>query len=325
MDEIFDAATRARLGDIADVVWGRDGPMPLPEFTTALAEADAVVFGTWHYGRTTIRSAGPRLKAVLEVAGGHHHPDLDYDYLFDRGIVVGGAAPAFGPVVAEHALALTLAVLRRVAESDRGFREGDERYLHAGTVGASSLYHKRVGFVGCGGLARALRPLLAPFGVAVLGYDPVLTAGDMERLGVQPASLHDIFEECSVVYVLAASTASNRGLVDRTLMERLSPTDALILVSRAHLVDFDALTDLVSRGRFGAGIDVFPAEPVAADHPIRSAEEAVLTAHIAGALPEALLEIGRMVVDDLEALFAGRAPKRMQYATPALRRTLLEA
>ena len=63
---------------------------------------------------------------------------------------------------------------------------------------------------------------------------------------------------------------------------------------------------------------MYPTEPLPADHPIRAADAAVLTAHLAGALPEALLEIGRMVTDDLEAIISGRNPTRMQYATPEL-------
>jgi phosphoglycerate dehydrogenase-like enzyme len=63
---------------------------------------------------------------------------------------------------------------------------------------------------------------------------------------------------------------------------------------------------------------VFPTEPFDPNHGIRGAKGAVLSAHRAGAIPEALLEIGRMVVDDLEALLAGRTPTRMQYATPQL-------
>lgn len=96
----------------------------------------------------------------------------------------------------------------------------------------------------------------------------------------------------------------------------------LVVVSRAHLVDFDAMTDLVLAGRFRTAIDVFPTEPPRSDHPIRRASGAVLSAHRAGAMPEAFLEIGRMVVDDLEALLGGGGATRMQYATPELIRRL---
>jgi phosphoglycerate dehydrogenase-like enzyme len=94
----------------------------------------------------------------------------------------------------------------------------------------------------------------------------------------------------------------------------------LTVISRAHLVDFEAVSDLVLKGRFRVALDVFPCEPFDSNHRIRKARGAVLSAHRAGAIPEALFEIGRMLVDDLEALLAGRQPARMQYATPELAR-----
>ena len=146
MDEVFDPRSLERLHRLADTVWGRDGAMPADEFVAQLPEVDAVVFGTWHYGADTIRHATDRLRAVLEVAGGHNHPDLDYEWLLARSIPIGSCAPAFGPAVAEMGLALTLAAARLVVDSDRGFRSGTERYLHAGNTGAHSLYGRRVGF-----------------------------------------------------------------------------------------------------------------------------------------------------------------------------------
>ena len=118
--------------------------------------------------------------------------------------------------------------------------------------------------------------------------------------------------------MLAASTSENQALLSRELLERIQPGSVLVLVSRAHVVDFDALTELVLGGRFKAAIDVFPEEPLALDHPIRSAAGAVLSAHRAGPVQEALWEIGRMVVDDLEAIVQGLPPRRLQVAEPEL-------
>lgn len=324
MDEIFDESALQRLHHLADVVWGTDDPIPEDEFRAALGDVDALVFGTWHFGRDGIHQAGSRLQAVLEVAGGHSHPDLDYEYLFDRDVPIGSCAPAFGPAVAEMALALTLAASRRVVDSDRGFRNGTERYLHDGNNGAFSLHGKTVGFIGCGGLAGGLQPLLEPFDVTILGYDPWIPSDELAGRGIRGvASLEEIMGACDVVYVLAVPTATNQAMISDELLRRLRPSDVLVIISRARVVDFEAMTELLLQGRFRAGIDVFPTEPLAPDHPIRRAGNAVLTAHLARALPGALLQIGRMVVDDLEAIFNGRPPARMQYATPARRRGLI--
>ena len=92
----------------------------------------------------------------------------------------------------------------------------------------------------------------------------------------------------------------------------------VLAVSREIVVDLDALTELVSQGRFKAVIDVFPAEPLPKDHPIRHAPGVVLSAHRAGSVERDLREIGRMVVDDLIAMRAGLPPTEMQAAQPEL-------
>ena len=296
--------------------------MPTREFAAAMSEAAAVVFGTWHYGRDAIRDAGSSLRHVFEIAGSHNHPDLNYPACFARGITVGSCAPAFGPAVAEMALALSLAAARLVTEGDADFRVNREQWLHDGTVGAVSLYGKTVGFVGAGGLSRSLQNLREPFGVRLVAYDPWIDDELLRRRGIEAVDLPALFTESDVVYVLAVPSADNRGLVSRRLMSLLRPNAVLTVMSRAHLVDFEAMTDLVLEGRFRAAVDVFPSEPFDSSHRIRKARGAVLSAHRAGAIPEALLEIGRMVVDDLEALLAGRQPVRMQYATPRMIRGL---
>ena len=226
MEEIFDEPTLHRLDALAEVVWGRDGPMPTAEFLAELPTIDAVVFGTWHYGVAGIHAATNRLKLVAEVAGGHNHPELDYDWLINRSVPIGSCAPAFGPAVAEMGLALALAAARRVVDSDRGFRSGNERYLHEGNEQTISLHGAHVGFIGCGGLAKSLQPLVEPFGVSITGYDPWLAADELAARGIEKAeSLDDIFGHCEVIYVLAVPTPENEHMIDRRLLERLRRDD----------------------------------------------------------------------------------------------------
>jgi phosphoglycerate dehydrogenase-like enzyme len=90
----------------------------------------------------------------------------------------------------------------------------------------------------------------------------------------------------------------------------------LVLLSRADVVDFDALRTAVASGRIEAAIDVFPEEPVAADDPMRSMPAVLLSAHRAGGLDSALKEIGAMAVDDLELVLRGLSPVRLQPAQP---------
>jgi len=322
MEEIFDATTLERLHGLVEVQWGRNGPMPQEEFMAVLHDATAIIFGTWHYGMDAIPSAGSSLRHVFEVAGGHTHPDLNYAACFDRGITVGSCASAFAPAVAEMALALSLAAARLVTEGDAAFRTGEELWLHEGNVGAVSFFRRTVGFVGAGGLSRSLQQLLEPFGVRFLAYDPWLDERSLNDRSIESVDLQTLFAQSDIVYVLAVPSPDNHRLVSRELMELLEPHNVLAVISRAHLIDFEAMADLVLDGRFRVAIDVFPTEPFDPYHRIRRAKGAVFSAHRAGAIPEALLEIGRIVVDDLDALLSGREPSQMQYATPDLVRRL---
>jgi phosphoglycerate dehydrogenase-like enzyme len=84
---------------------------------------------------------------------------------------------------------------------------------------------------------------------------------------IEPVSLEVLFDRAEVVYVLAVPSPENRGIESRELMERLDPTDVLVVMSRAHLIEFEALAELVLQGRFRAAIDVFPTEPPIAPDP----------------------------------------------------------
>jgi phosphoglycerate dehydrogenase-like enzyme len=214
---------------------------------------------------------------------------------------------------------MALACGRDIAAGDRAMREGKEQWLHAGNVGTFLLYDKPVGFIGFGSLAQALRPLLQPFGCPISVYDPWLGPGYLRSQRVEPVTdLGQLLESSKVIFVLAVPSVENRALLSRELLERIQPGAVLVLISRAHVVDFEALTELVLAGRFKAAIDVFPNEPLAPNHPIRQAPNALLSAHRAGSVKEGLWEIGQMVVDDLEMIVRELPPRRMQLALPQL-------
>lgn len=316
MGEIFSPRDRARLDAIADVVWGRDQPMPDADFAAAVPEAEAVVCADWRYGDEALRSA-KKLRAVLTVSGGFPRR-IDYEECFARGIRVLSAAPAFARSVAEMALALALAAGRDIVVSDREMRAGNERWLHAANRDAFMLYGKPVGMIGYGGIAHALQPLLAPFGTPIGVYDPWLGDGYLRSRGVAPMGLDDLLATSKVIFVLAAPSDENRALLSREKLSLIQPGAVFVLVSRAHVVDFDALSEFAVAGRFKVATDVFPAEPIDAGHPIRRAETAILSPHKAGGTIEGCLEIGEMVVDDLETILRGPPPMRMLNAQPEL-------
>ena len=316
IDEIFHPDDLVRLKEMAEVVWGRDEPMPPEELEKVKKDAFAIITGRWRHGSLDDL---PNLKAILEVGGRHPSPkDLDYKTCFGRGIRVLSCAPAFGPMVAEMALAMALTASREIIEGHNAFSSGDEVYLHGGNVSTFTLYDQKVGFIGYGGLARSLKPLLQPFLPEILAYDPWLSNTYLTNQGVEAVGLEELLKESKVIFVLAIPSASNKNFLDRNLLGLIRPGSVLVLISRSHLVDFDALTELVGEGRFKAAIDVFPEEPLAKDHPIRKAPGVVLSAHRAGSVKRDMHNIGRILVNDLELMLAGLPPMEMQVAQPEI-------
>ena len=118
--------------------------------------------------------------------------------------------------------------------------------------------------------------------------------------------------------MLAIPSTENQALLSRTKLEKIASEAVLVLMSRAHVVDFDVLTEKLLERRFRAAIDVFPEEPLPPNHPIRNAPNVVLSAHRAGSLEGDSQLIGRLVVDDIEALVNGLPPWHMQPAEPEI-------
>jgi phosphoglycerate dehydrogenase-like enzyme len=311
-DRIFTPDSWRELTDAFEVHDLTDEPERLD---TVLPEVFAVV-GQPDLPRERLDHA-PALRAVLNVEG-NFYPNVDYAACFERGVRVLGCGPAYADAVAEFALGLALDLARGITREDRAFRAGKERYVATGNDDAFLLRGADLGLIGFGNLGRALVPLLEPFRPAIRAYDPWLPDDVLGAAGLQPASLHDVLAASRIVFVLATVTAESKQLVGAAELATLPDDACVVLVSRAPVVDFDALLDEVAAGRLRAAIDVWPDEPVPAEHRARSMDGLILSPHRAGGIPQAFQQIGRMVVDDLLLIARGLPPVRMQAAAPEL-------
>jgi phosphoglycerate dehydrogenase-like enzyme len=299
---------------MADVIWGKDEPIPETELEAVKNDVVAVITGYWRYGDV---NRFPKIRAIMEVSGGFPLPNhLDYESCFTRSIRVMSCAPAFGPAVAEMGLGLAIACARQIVWNHENFRIGKAHWSHTEFGGTFTLYGKQVGFIGFGGLGRSLKPLLAPFRCPIQVYDPWLTDTYLRTQGVEPVNLDTLLSTSRFIFVLAVPTSSNKAILDTENLSKIPSDSIFILLSRSHVVDFDVLTDMLTKGCFRAGIDVYPQEPLPTDHPIHKLPNVILSSHRAGAIDEALLNIGRIVTNDLEAILKGLIPQEMQIAQP---------
>jgi phosphoglycerate dehydrogenase-like enzyme len=313
-DRIFSAEAWARLHERYSVVeLAEDDP---PDVLDAVLPHAFAVIGQPDLPRERLQNAG-ELRAVCNVEG-NFFPNVDYETCFDRGIYVLGCGPAYAQAVAEHALGMALDIARGISREDRAFRAGTERYVADGNEGSVLLRGSSVGFVGFGNLGRALHRLLTPFTAHIRVYDPWLPASVLRRRGLHPASLEETIRESRFLFVLATVTADSERLLGPHQLDLVPPDGRLVIVSRAAVVDFDALYERLRDGRFLAAVDVWPQEPMALDSPFRSLDSLLFSGHRAGGIPAAFLEIGDMVLDDLEQIERGLPPMRMQVAAREL-------
>ncbi len=303
---ICDAPTRARLEALGELVVHEGGPMPDDLVERHLPDAVAVV-GQTDLGPERLARA-PRLRVVVNVEG-NLLGNVDYATCARRGIHVLVASAAFAPAVAEAALGMALDLARGLSAADRAMRAGVEVYGLEGNRGAFTLAGADVGIVGLGDLGRSLLTLLGPFGCRVRAYDPWLPDVVVRAAGAEPVGdLDALLGASRVVFVLAAATSENEGMLGRAQLERLPHGAVVVLASRAAMADVDALVELAAAGRLRAAVDVWPQEPLPRDHPSRAVEGLLLSAHRAGALPSALRTIGALAVADLELVLRGLPP-----------------
>ena len=313
-DRIFSPEALARLNDRFDVLDYELNPDPA-DFKERLKTAFAVV-GQPDLDAELLNSA-KNLKAIVNVEG-NFFPNVDYATAFTNGVRVIGCGTAYSQAVAEYSLALALDLARGITREDHATRNGSDAIVSATTKDSILLRRASVGIVGFGNLGKNLHALLGPFHNTVRIFDPWLPKSIIEDAGAIPASLEETLAQSTFVFVFATATAESEHLLSAEKLDLLQEGARLILVSRAAVVDYDALLERLERNKFMAAIDVWPIEPIPADSGFLGLSNVVLSSHRAGGIPEAFFSIGDMVCDDLELIAQGLPPARMQVAAPEL-------
>ena len=280
-----------------------DGPV------LAGADADelARTWGLWTFGETiddALLDRMPALRCVVNFGVGVD--GIDRDALARRGIAFAWPVGANAEAVADHAMALLLAVQHRIVENDRLVRDGAweaDGYL---PLAAQDVYGRRLGVVGLGAIGRAFVRRARAFDMEVRYATPRPLPADEERaLGVALMDLDELLGWADVVSLHCPLTDETRGLITRERIGLLRPDAVLVNTARGGVVDEAALIEALAERRIaGAGLDVFAAEPHV-PAALRSLPNVVLTPHIADATPGAeaalVAHCARVVLDALDA------------------------
>ena len=267
------------------------------ELESLLPEAEVLIAR----GGTTVTAAtiaaAPRLRVIARSGVGFS--EVDVEAATRRGIPVVLAPTAGAQAVAEGALALVLALAKRLPELDRAVKEG--RWEERDRADVRDLHGAALGILGYGRIGRRLEALAEPFELRVRFFDPYV-AGSV--------TLTELFAESDVVSIHAPLTDETRGIVDAPLLEHARPGLLLVNVARGALVRSpDDLLAALESGRLGGvGLDVFEPEPPDTSHPLFAHPRVLCTPHALWRTPRALEGIFREMGEGVLAALRGERP-----------------
>jgi D-3-phosphoglycerate dehydrogenase len=214
-----------------------------------------------------------------------------------HGVTVATTPGVSAISIAEHALALLLAVARRIPQMDATTRGGEWQRGQS-----LQLRGKTCGIVGYGAIGREFARIAAGIGMRVI----VWTMHPERYPGVDFVSLDELYATSDVISLHLRLSPETAGFMGPAQFARTKPGAILINTARGAIVDEPALLDALSTRLGGAGLDVFTTEPLPPDHPITHSGKVVITPHCAGITPEALEAGLRMAVENVRQFFDGR-------------------
>ena len=275
------------------------------ERAALLGEADIAVFTGRHECSRELMAGAARLRGVCYPVIGVE--SLDLEAANDLGIIVGNGAVRGNIIgMAESTVMLMLMLFYDVQTNIRLINGG--RWRRPGHH-SHQMEGKTIGLIGFGRIAREVAHRLAPFGVTILTYSPRLRAADVP-VGVDKVDLDSLLHRSDVVSVLTGLTNETRGMIDAPKLALMKKTAYLVNTGRGAVIDEPALCDALRIKRIaGAALDTFTVEPLPADSPLRTLDNAILIPHCVGHTVEGWNEFGPALIDNVELIMQGRLPR----------------
>lgn len=278
------SAAEAALRELGDVaIYTERGADREAELIRRVRDAEIVVNIRAHarFTAAVIESA-PKLRLISVWGTGTDHVDLVAAQ--QRGIIVTSTPGVNANAVAEHTLALMLAIMRRIPAMDAAMRAGQ---WPRGML--TQLEGKTLGIVGLGAIGTRVATLAKAFGVRLLASTLGDDGGRSAAAGARHVPIETLLRESDVVTLHLRLSERTAGYIDRTRLALMKPTAFLVNTARAALVDREALIDGLRESRIaGAALDVFHEEPIPANDPVLALPNVVLTPHDAGTTHEVI-------------------------------------
>jgi D-3-phosphoglycerate dehydrogenase len=277
------------------------------DIIAACPTADAVVLeGTKTPMTARVIGALPRCRVIAKYAVGVDNVDLAA--ATRAGIIVANAADYCTEEVSDHAVALLLGAVRRIASMDRFVRAGNWAGYPRPTP-LRRVSQLTLGLVGMGRIARATARKMAGFKLRILASDPYLVPGQATEPGVEIVALDQLLRESDLISVHVPLTPETRGLLNEAAFRSMKPTAYVVNTSRGPVIDQAALIRaLREKWIAGAALDVVAEEPLPAGSPLREFDQVILTPHVAADSEDSMKHVRRTAMDSVEAVAKGFWP-----------------
>src|SRR3954453_11868660 len=296
-EELAPSAVEVLASDFeVRTVDGADRAALLP----ALAGVDAVIVRSATHIDAEALPAADRLKVVARAGVGLDH--VDVPAAPPRGVLVVNAPTSNIVSAAEHAVALLLAVARRIPQADASLKSGEWKRSRFTGVEVTD---KTMGVVGLGRIGVLVAQRMSAFGVRLLAYDPYVPAARAAQIGVRLVPLDDLLRESDFISIHLPKTPETVGLIGERELALCKPGVVIVNAARGGLLDEHALAQALKEGRVGgAGLDVYASEPCT-DSPLFGFDNVVATPHLGASTVEAQDKAGLAVARSVKLALQG--------------------
>lgn len=280
------------------------GPYPSREEALVLlagCEADAIIVRLVDKIDEAIMRASSKLKVVAKHGAGVN--DIDVEAAARLALPVLAATGCNAHSVAEHALALMLALVKDLRNQDAFVRGGGwEKKSYKGR----ELRGRKLGLIGLGMIGRALAAMARAIGMSVSAFDPLAPEEAFGSVVKRVNALDVLLAQSDVVSLHCPLTEATRNLIGERELGLMKPSALLINTARGEVVDEAALIEALGAGRIaGAGLDSFAPEPPAQDNPLWKTPNVIVSPHVAGVTEEARREVSIVTVRNVLAVLNG--------------------